>query len=347
VNFIEEKLLGLFVKTNGVLSKPLLGGLGHIFMLHRVLPEEQRSQYTFNYDLAITPEYLEYCINFFTERDYEFIDLDEMLLRLKGKGKSNKKFVVLTFDDGYRDNMTYGLPVLKKHNVPAVVYVTNCFPNHTAIFWWFLLEDLLRNKSEFTYRTQTIEKQLTWGAADKSNKHFIELRTLIKNTPAAEFREMIKQSFGLTEEQLTDTCKALSLTWDEVKLLSNESLITIGAHTMNHLPLSKMNEEEALQEMVQSKAELELKLGKPVEHFAYPYGTFDEAFLREYRQAEKAGFKTSVINRAANVFAENAQFPQSLPRFPLGNNVTEQKLNYIINGITHFSYNGFAKAIHY
>lgn len=347
MNFIEQKLLALFVKTNGVLSKPLLGGMGHIFMLHRVLPEEQRRANTFNYDLAITPEYLEYSIKFFRDRDYEFVTVDEMLLRISGKSKSSKKFVVLTFDDGYRDNLTYGLPVLKKHNVPAVVYVTNCFPNNTAIFWWFLLEDVLRNRREFVYQCGDVRVKYAWNNTEEAAGLFPKLRSIIKNTPAAQFRDMIKKSFNVTEEELVETCKGLSLTWEEVKQLGKEELITVGAHTMNHLPLSKMNEEQALQEMVDSKRELELKLDSQVEHFAYPYGTFEEAFLRDYRLAEKAGFKSSVINRAANVFSANAQLPQSLPRFPLGNNVTEDRLNNIINGITHFSYNAFAKAISY
>lgn len=335
------------MRTKGAISKPLLGGMGHMFMLHRVLPEHLRKEYTFNYDLAITPEHLEYCIQYFRERNYEFISINEMLLRLSGQTKSDKKFVVLTFDDGYRDNLTYGLPVLKKHRVPAAVYITNCLPNNTAIFWWYLMEDLLRNKKEFVYRSGMVEMRFEWNSVSEAGKLFTTIRKLVKNTPAAEFRGMIKQSFGVSEEQLEETCKALSLTWDEVKQLGNEELITIGAHTMNHLPLSKMSEEEALWEMTESKGELEARLGKPVEHFAYPYGTFDEAYIREYRLAAKAGFKSSVINRPANIFSENAHFLHSLPRYPLGNNVTEQKLNYIVNGITHFAINTFAKAIHY
>lgn len=119
MNWLEQKILGLFVKTKGKISKPILAGKGLIFMLHRVLPEAERDLFMLNKDLAISPEKLEEYILFFKHKGYKFISLDELSDWLDGKIKFNSKFICLTFDDGYKDNLIHGLPILQKHQVPA------------------------------------------------------------------------------------------------------------------------------------------------------------------------------------------------------------------------------------
>ena len=67
MNWFERKILGFLVKTKGVLTTPFFGGNGLVFMLHRVLPETERNEFTLNKSLAITPEKLEEFILFFKE----------------------------------------------------------------------------------------------------------------------------------------------------------------------------------------------------------------------------------------------------------------------------------------
>jgi len=135
IQSLKQKTLGLFVKTGGTLSRRLHGGIAHIFMLHRVLPSNESEQFTFNKGLVITPETLRKHIRFFKSRGYRFISLDELATILETKKTINEKYICLTLDDGYRDNFTYGLPVFEAEQVPVTVYVTNCFPNETALLW--------------------------------------------------------------------------------------------------------------------------------------------------------------------------------------------------------------------
>jgi peptidoglycan/xylan/chitin deacetylase (PgdA/CDA1 family) len=78
-------------------------------MLHRVLPKMERNAYSLNKDLAITPEKLEEFILFFKQKGYVFISLDELADWLDGKINIQQKFICLTFDDGYQDNLIHGL----------------------------------------------------------------------------------------------------------------------------------------------------------------------------------------------------------------------------------------------
>ena len=73
-------------------------------MLHRLLPKEEKEQYEFNKGLAITPEGLEKLILDFKSRGFEFISINDCKQRTQSK--SDKKFIIFTIDNGYKDNLT-------------------------------------------------------------------------------------------------------------------------------------------------------------------------------------------------------------------------------------------------
>lgn len=347
MNWFENKLLGLFVKTNGLLSEPLFGGIGHIFMLHRVLPEHLRNQYTINRGLAITPEYLEECIQYFISKKYRFISLDELHQIISSGAQQKQKFICFTLDDGYKDNLEYALPLFKKYDIPLAIYITNCFPNRTAILWWYLLEQTITSKSEFVLNIGSEIVTYKWSNIAEGEKVYQEIRTKIRAIPNSTYRDSLKKSFNIDEAFIEQDCAQMALSWDEIKKLSNEPLVSIGAHTMNHLSLATLSETDLNAEMEQSKLELENKIGKPVEHFAYPYGGFEDAHIREYNTARSIGFKTAVLNHPGNVFPEHRNATMAIPRYPLGNETKREKLHNIFNGISHYSNNQFKKHIRY
>lgn len=84
--------------------------------------------------MVITIEFLESIINYWRGRKCEFISLDELHQRLvAGKNfKSNRKFVCITFDDGYH-NFTHAYPVLKKHEIPFAIYLVTGYPDGSIL----------------------------------------------------------------------------------------------------------------------------------------------------------------------------------------------------------------------
>lgn len=131
--------MNIFRKIRRKIYKAFHPALGEVWMLHRVVPECQRSACKEQYDLEITPAYLEKKILEYQEKGYEFVSIEEVYRRLQNpKFKiQNSKFVAITLDDGYRDNLTAGLPVFKKHEVPFVVYVTTDFIDNKSEMWWY------------------------------------------------------------------------------------------------------------------------------------------------------------------------------------------------------------------
>ena len=106
---------------------------GRILMLHRV--SDQRSSGK-NRELEITPAFLERSIKDYKNKGYRFASIAEAC-DLVEKGERGKPFVCLTFDDGYRDNYTVALPVLKQEDVPFAVYVTTGFVDNKLDMWWY------------------------------------------------------------------------------------------------------------------------------------------------------------------------------------------------------------------
>ena len=338
-SLVKNKLLGLFVKTNGFFSKPLVGGKAHVFMLHRVLPENLRIKYDYNRDLAITPEALETFIQLLQKKGFQFISLDEFSEKLESKKWGKDKYICFTLDDGYRDNITFGLPIFEKHQVPFAIYVTNCFPNGNAHFWWYWLEEKVKNEEEITFR----EKTYLIKSEEEKLSAYNTIREQIKNCSPIEREELTTNFFNKTKESITKECEDLSLNWDELKTISNHSLITLGAHTSNHYSLAHLTGFEMQKEIEDGKIELEKQVGKKIEHFAYPYGSLDDANDREFNFIKSLGFKTATLNHPGNVFSCSLSNRVLLPRYPLGNNTPLEKLEYYLNGIQHFSTNGWSK----
>ena len=341
--WFQRKILGLLVKTNGLFSAPLFAGRGLVFMLHRVLPESERNEFTLNKDLAITPEKLEEFLVFLKEKGYIFISLDTLENWLDNKLKLNKKFICLTFDDGYKDNLTHGLPILKKHQVPATIYITNCFPNGTALLWWYLFEIHAKSSNQLLINTSLGSSEFYWKDENDAFGQFSKVSEAIKAIPGQELHSVLCESFGLSDAEIKQQCKEVALSWDEIKELSNEPLITIGAHTINHISVRHQEESLVVEEMKASKLEIEVKIGQQVKHFAYPFGGEYDVSKRDLAIAAKVGFKTSTLNQPGNIFKRNKKNKQALARMPLGNDTDMERMSNYLNGIYHFSENGLKR----
>lgn len=312
-------------------------------MLHRVLPEEEREQFTLNKDLAISPEKLEEFILLFKTKGYTFVSLDDLQAWLEKKKKIQQKFICLTFDDGYRDNLIYGLPILEKHDVPATIYVTNCFPNGTGILWWYLFEEHAKTTHQFILKSSIGSYEFHWGNEEEAHVQFGRISESIKAIPTLEIESVLVEAFGKTSSEFKQLCNSLSLSWEEIITLSKHPLITIGAHTMQHVSVKQQSIDVVQNEMITSKKELEHYIGKEVKHFAYPFGGTFDVGEKDLEIAQKVGFKTSTLNQVGNIFKSNHKSMQALARMPLGNSIDDQRMNYYLNGIYHFSTNGFKK----
>ena len=313
---------------NSRLTKRFLSGKGFIFMLHRVLPDEERIKYTWNKGLAISPEKLEEWVLFFRSKKMDVISLDEALVRCENNDRRN--FVLITLDDGYKDNLTIGLPLFKKFNIPVTIYISTCFPNNKTIYWWYFLEEFILNNNSIDLNCIGLDITFRCESVEEKNKAYNYIREVLRRADYATHVNFAYKVCGLSD--LEGLNKKLNLSWGEVKELSEEPLVTIGAHTMHHVSLANQKEELAKAEILQSKSEIESKINKKVVHFAYPYGSLDDGSKREFFILKKAGFKSAVFNHPGSFFSVDGEDKFKIPRMGLTDETSKRKVVDLFEG---------------
>jgi len=324
------------------LSRPIYAGMGQILMLHRVLPESGKFRIHNHKSLEITPEHLENIIRFFKKRDYEFISLDDLMARKNSLSKPIRKFVVFTFDDGYVDNYLYAYPIFKKHNIPLTLYVTTSLPDTKAKLWWYLLEDMVVNRSRIDILVEGVN--MTFGTETVKEKEavFNQIRNRFALADENKLILLLKSLFRGSDEEISAMTRELSLTWQQIDELSQDPLVTIGAHTVNHLPLNSLTEERSTFEILESKRIIESKINKEVKHFCYPLGSYGR---KEIKILEKSSYASATTIKMANIFEENLNHPFALPRIMINSLTTEKILTLQVNGLLPALRNKFKRVV--
>lgn len=144
------------------LMQPLVGGVGAILTLHHVRPARS-DEFQPNRSLEITPDFLNKTLQRLRQSGFDFVSLDEMHRRLI-ECDFRRRFVAVTFDDGYRDNKTWAYPILREHNIPFVIYVTTGFADRSGELWWKALEHIIAVNDTITLDMEGIPSHLRCGA---------------------------------------------------------------------------------------------------------------------------------------------------------------------------------------
>src|SRR5690349_23378353 len=122
--------------------KPMLGGAGAVLMLHHVRPA-RHDRFQPNHLLEVTPKFFERVIRRLRRSRTDLVSLDEMHRRLTTGDFPRRRFVCITFDDGYRDNLQFAYPILKKYELPFAIYVATSFAARLGGLWWLALDAVI------------------------------------------------------------------------------------------------------------------------------------------------------------------------------------------------------------
>ena len=312
--------------------KPFYSGIGHVLMFHRVSND---NEYNITKGLQVSTGYMESVLEFFISSKIDIVSLDECYNRIKAKGKM-KRFVSFTFDDGYADNLTHALPVFEKYNAPFSVFLATGYPDHTVVLWWYLLENLVMENEKIEFKDSSgIYVFNTLTLAEKTDALW-KIRRYILESNQEDLLSRLKTVFHDKNIDFFELTKKMALSWDQVIELSNHPLVTIGAHTVNHLALSKLSENKVIEEIIDSIKIIEEKIGKPVLYFAYPIGTAAEASEREFNIAKNCNAKMAFTAVKGNIFKYHSEQLHSLPRIGINERLKIPNIDLYINGLTPF-----------
>jgi peptidoglycan/xylan/chitin deacetylase (PgdA/CDA1 family) len=241
---------------------------------------------------------------------------------------------VVTFDDGYADNVETALPLLKQQRIPATVFLTTGAIDARREFWWDELARVLLEagplpgmlelrRGDWIYQQALdadamagvgVTGHRSWRAWEEppTVRHRMYYELWQRLYPLAHDRRQallddLLEWAGL-EPRMRRTHRLVSLA--EAQQLAQESLIEIGAHTVTHPPLTTLDPVARDRELQKSKRVLEEMVRREVSSFAYPHGDHNTATVSAVRAA---GFTAACTTAAATLSAASALL--TLPRY--------------------------------
>lgn len=320
VNDLAKALAALTANRSGLLNsyaflrRKLTKSQVAILMYHRVCP--QIDSWTLE---PLSPREFERQIEYFC-RSYELLALNQLVAYICQRKTLPEKAVVITFDDGYRDNYLYAYPILKKYRVPATMFLTTGYIGKGRLFWWDEIGYIINNTTAAQLDLDELGSY-SLHPPNRCRAGFI-ISQKLKNLPDGRKNVLI--------ERLTSICQVsippglgcdFVLSWDEVREMSSNG-ITFGAHTVNHPILTNVPLQRAKWEIVQSKKDIEEKLGKEVTAFSYPNGDFSAEIVK---LVQENGL-TCAVSVSPNKLVSRKDSPYGLGRIGGLENFSEFKV---------------------
>lgn len=304
-------------------------------LLWKVLPN---GVYCFNYHRIGAPEDTTFDPNvfsctaamfeqhlYFFLKHFEIISTND-LAELYSNNSVDKRYAVITFDDGYQDNYQFAYPLLKQLNIPATLFVATDFIDQKCIPWWDEVAWIIKSSSpeDIAKCGWLSERHLYSMTPAQQIKAVLQVIKKDKKTSIQEklahLRLVSGKSFSI--ERLENK---LFADWDMIREMGNNGII-IGSHTCSHRILSHLSEREQEQELSLSKAKIEHELSHSTNTLAYPVGGFDSFTSTTEKLAKKIGYKLafSYVNGVNKKLTSDTKY--QLRRIPVDNNPSKKDL---------------------
>lgn len=278
------------------------------FLFHRVSPER---------DILWDPmsvELFEKCIKYISEK-YSIITVEDFLSNKLNH--SDKKYATISFDDGYKDNIIFALPILSKYNVKASFYVvTDCIENNTPT-WTHILEYLFQNssKSEISIDFDFLPNNLRIKELQTFKEKIVYVKQL-----KPFLKKVSHEQRNLVLNRVIDSfddvkLPLLMMSWDDLKHLMGLGH-NIGSHTVSHYMLGTMtNEQDVRNELQNSFNKIVEKLGVAPLTISYPVGSYNVTTIK---LSKETGYKIGLAVKQ-ELYNPNADSIFEIPRIELYN----------------------------
>lgn len=254
----------------------------------------------------------------FIKRHYNVVPLPDLAQWLSAGKKMPAYTAAVTFDDGFRNNFTVALPILRKYRLPATVFLTTAFIDSTELGLWTEQVDLLLQEAQIeTVRIGVNGKEreypLRTGADRETSSD--RIRAYLKTLPPDQRQsvitklmdQVVPKSAGIKPErrgiarhsELNAQSAAeieeryAFLSWLQVRTMTQHQ-ITFGSHTHTHAIMTTLDEEKAKFELAESGRLIEERLGTPCRLFSYPNGTATDFGPREQGLLRRYGYSAAV-----------------------------------------------------
>jgi peptidoglycan/xylan/chitin deacetylase (PgdA/CDA1 family) len=249
--------------------------------------------------------------------EYEVVGLEEVAAAVREEAEVPPNAAALTFDDAYRSVGELVDPVLRRHGMPYTVFAPSALIDSGGRVPTYVMRAAL----EFTdadavalpgrrrpFRLQTPDdRELASGHA----------ANLLRTLPQLEVDSLLGQLRALlTEPQWRELDERFAsealLSWAELRELAQRG-VAVGSHTRDHAVLHEAQAtDEVRAQVVDSKRDIEERLGMPCRHFCYPVGSPGDVCREAVMAVKEAGYSSGLMNVGGPV--RKAMDPALLPR---------------------------------
>lgn len=222
-------------------------------------------------------------------RSRRIVTLEEAVALAQQGLPTRESLALVTFDDGYRDNVTAGLPVLSSLGIPATFFLTTDFIDGKLFAWWDHIAYVVNTTKVARLKLERpVPMEIDLTAVPRSEAILRVIHAYLDH-PTVEERPLRSALESAAEVSVNEPelARALFMTWEDARTL-NAAGMSIGAHTVSHRALALLPEPDQRHELAGAKQRIEAELSREVIAVAYPYGwpgTFDATTTRLTREA--------------------------------------------------------------
>lgn len=242
-------------------------------------------------------------------RHRSIISLGELVARLDS-GDVPKDCAVITFDDGYADNLHLAKPLLERFDAKATMFITTGALDRESEYYWDELGRVLLSPGSLPEALHleidgaaydwSFGDDARYSAADAAKDRHWMVGAKLPTKRHVVYLDLWKKLFSMSEAARPPILESLRawagvaagmradrrfMTKSELQLLARDEIVEIGAHSVTHASLPAQAPPVLEHEILSSKSQLEEWLGRPITAFAYPYGEHNEAAMTVVRQA--------------------------------------------------------------
>ncbi len=260
----------------------------NFLMLHGVMDKQFKAGWQPFWN-RISPEFLEKHLTKLS-RYYQFVSLDEAVEMLSGRKPIKPNCMVITFDDGYKNNLQYAMPILRKFSAPATIYLATEYVSKQTPFHIdrldYALQSIEIHGRKFTVNDRIIEYDTSSRAMLTKSylTHRLAIQAGCKNekdyhdTLNALALELETESGDSIFKTFRENDWVNILTWDDIRSYSYND-VQFEGHTVHHYKLALLSPDQIREELSASRGEIEKQTGEPCKHVCYPVGSFNQTTI--------------------------------------------------------------------
>jgi peptidoglycan/xylan/chitin deacetylase (PgdA/CDA1 family) len=264
-----------------------------VLTYHGILPEISADELNYEFRNFVTVRQFEDQIRFLLKK-YKPLRVSDFY---NGNNSKLNRGFLITFDDGFRNNYSYALPILQKYGLEGVFFITTNFIGSREFLWTEQVTRLIQKTQKKSLEVDLGEIGRGFQLPTIPDKEHAsqEIRNYLKLQPPSVRNKILEEmKTQLDDVELTideeNEERYLFMNWEEVKEMSKRGQI-IGSHTHTHPMLSTLGEEESLEELRLSKEAVENHTNEPCDVMSYPNGEKSDYSSIQKEQLRTLGYK--------------------------------------------------------